>query len=432
MTPEEAVAYVEGLDILGMRFGLERMHRVLAALGDPHRAYPCVHVVGTNGKTSTTAMAAAVLTAHGLRCGAYVSPHVIGWADRTLLDGRPQAPGRFAAAVGAVRDAVDGLGLADDDRATQFEVLTAAAFLSMAREGVDAAVVEAGLGGRWDATNVLDGGRVTVLTNIALEHTELLGDTITAIAGEKLAVAPDGSDRLVVGRLGDAAGDVEAVMAGRGLGGWRLGRDFAFDGDVIRCAGEAYGGIEVGPPGAFQRDNAAVAVAAARRFAGAPLDPGAVRAALREVRVPGRMEEVAGRPRVLMDGAHNPAGMAALVAALPDVLGTAAPVAVVSVLSDKDAAAMMAALAPACAAVVATRSAHRRAADPAVLAAAARAAGATAEAVDDPGAALARARALAGPDGAVLVCGSLYLLADLRPAVAPAKSPLRMRFRSDG
>lgn len=418
MTPEQAVAYVEGLDVLGMRFGLERMRRVLAALGDPQRAYPCVHVVGTNGKTSTTCMTAAVLSAHGLRCGAYVSPHVMGWTERTLLGGRPQAPERFAAAVGAVRDAVDGLGLEDDDRATQFEVLTAAAFLSLAQDAVDAAVIEAGLGGRWDATNVLDGGRVTVLTNIALEHTELLGDTVAAIAGEKLAVAPDGSDRLVVGRLGDAAAEVESVIAARRLDGWRMDREFGIDGDVIRCPGETYPGVVVGPRGAFQRDNAAVAVAAARRFTGAPLDPAAVRRALAGVRVPGRLEEFPGAPRVVMDGAHNPAGMAALVAALPEALGGVRPVAVVSVLADKDAGAMLAALAPACAAVVATRSSHRRAAEPATLADAARRAGAPAEAVDDPLGALARATTLAGPGGAVLVCGSLYLLADLRDMFA--------------
>lgn len=414
MTPEQAVAYVEGLDILGMRFGLERMQRVLTALGDPHRAYPSVHVVGTNGKTSTTCMAAAVLEAHGLRCGAYVSPHVMGWADRTLLSGRPQAPQEFARAVGAVRDAVAGLGLAPDDGVTQFEVLTAAAFLALAEAGVDAAVIEAGLGGRWDATNVLDGGRVTVLTNISLEHTDLLGDTITAIAGEKLAVAPDGSDRLVVGRLGEGAAEVEAVMAARGLDGWRLERDFGFTGDVLRCGDRVYEDVRVGPRGAFQRDNAAVAVAAAHRFTGGALEADRVRAALRDVRVPGRLEVFPGAPAVVLDGAHNPAGMAALVDALPDALGGVRPVAVVSVLADKDAHAMLAALAPMCEAVIATRSAHRRAADPEVVAAAARAAGARTETADGPAAALERARALAGPRGVVLVCGSLYLLADLR------------------
>jgi len=418
---EEAVAYVEGLDILGMRFGLERMRRLLGALGDPHLAFPAVHVVGTNGKTSTTCMASALLTAHGLRCGAYVSPHVTGWNERTLIDGRALEAARFGAAVGAVRDAAGRLRLAADDGVTQFEVLTAAAFLALAEARVDAAVIEAGLGGRWDATNVFGGGRVTVLTNVSLEHTELLGDTVTAIAGEKLAVAPDGSDRLVVGALGSAAAEVEAVMGGRGLDGWRHGRDFTVeespDGTVVRCPGAVYEGLRIGPRGAFQHDNAAVAVAAAQRFTGGPLDPRATRAALRAVRVPGRLEIVPGDPAVALDGAHNPAGIAALVAALPEALGGRRPVAVVSVLGDKDVSAMLGMLAPACAAVVATRSVHRRAADPALLAAEARAAGTPAEVVDDPRAALEHARRLAGTGGVVLVCGSLYLLADLRPEV---------------
>jgi dihydrofolate synthase/folylpolyglutamate synthase len=419
VTPAQAIAWVEGLDILGMRFGLERMGRLLAALGDPHRAQPAIHVVGTNGKTSTTRMAAAVLGAHGLRAGAYLSPHVEGWTERVQVGGRPVGPPKFAAALGRVREAAGGLGLAPDDGVTQFEALTAAAFDIFARAGLDAAVIEAGLGGRWDATNVLDGGRVTVLTNVALEHTDLLGDTVASVAGEKLAVAPDGSDRLVVGRLGpDAEAPVTALMAVRRLSGWRLGHEVtvtAGDGAVeIRCPGGAYGGLRLAARGAFQRENAAVAVAACQRFLGGPLDPAAVRAALGEVRVPGRLEVFDGTPPVVLDGAHNPAGMAALVASVPEGLGGVRPVAVVSVLGDKDAAAMLGMLAPACAAVVATRSAHRRAASPERLAGLAAAAGTPAEVVDDPRAALERARALAGPGGVVLVCGSLYLLLDLR------------------
>ena len=228
----EALAYILGLDLLGMRFGLERMRRLLAALGDPHRAYPCVQVVGTNGKTSTARMCAAVLAAHGDRTGTYLSPHVVDWRERIEVDGAALAPERFADAVLSVRDAAATLGGGPDDAVTQFEVLTAAAYLAFAREGCAAAAIEAGLGGRWDATNVVDGGRVTVLTNVAVEHTHLLGDTVAAIAGEKLAVAPDGSHRLVVGRLDDAARDaVEGVAAARGLSGWWLGREVAILGE---------------------------------------------------------------------------------------------------------------------------------------------------------------------------------------------------------
>lgn len=414
----EAVAYILGLDLLGMRFGLERMHRLLTALGDPHRAYPCVQIVGTNGKTSTSRMCAAVLAAHGLRTGTYLSPHVVDWGERIEVDGAALGPGRFADAVLSVRDAAATLGDAPDDAVTQFEVLTAAAFLAFAREGCDAAAIEAGLGGRWDATNVVDGGRVTVLTNVALEHTHLLGDTFEAIAGEKLAVAPDGSDRLVVGRLdAPARAAVESVTAARGLSGWWLGRDFdahaGADGLVVTLPGEPIGGLRLAVRGGFQRDNAATAVAAARRLMDAPLDPGAVRDAAAAVRVPGRLEVLAGVPRVVLDGAHNPAGMEALVAALPDV-ATAPVVAVVSLLDDKDAGAMLGALAPAVDAVVATRSRHARARDAGEVAAAARDHGAEAAAEPDPAQAIARARAAAGAGGTVLVCGSLYLLADVR------------------
>lgn len=418
----EARDHILGLDLLGMRFGLERMTRLLAALGDPHRAYPCVQVVGTNGKTSTSRMCAGVLAAHGLRTGTYLSPHVTDWNERVEIDGRAATPEAFAEAVLSTRDAAATLVDGPDDAVTQFEVLTAAAYLAFARAGCEAAVVEAGLGGRWDATNVIDGGKVTVLTNIALEHTHLLGDTVRAIAGEKLAVAPDGSDRLVVGRLDPDARDAVADVAReRGLSGWWLGRDFDHhaDGDAvsIACGDDLYGGLRLAVRGAFQRDNAATAVAAARRFLGRPLDAGAVRRAAGAVRVPGRLEVFPGTPRVVIDGAHNPAGMRALADALPEV-ATGPVVAVVSLLDDKDGDAMLAILAPAVDRVIATRSRHSRALDPAAVAAHARSHGAQADAADDPDEAIRRARDAAGPRGTVLVCGSLYLLADVRNRLA--------------
>ena len=189
-TPEDAERHLLSLELFGMRFGLDRMRRLLTVLGSPQAAFRAIHVVGTNGKSSTTRMAAAILRAHGLRTGAYLSPHLVAFGERVRVDDEDATPQAWAAAVqraAAAAEKVERTG-ADDDRVTQFELVTAAAFVLLADAGVEAAVVEAGLGGRWDATNVLDRSEVQVLTNVGLEHTRWLGPTIADIAREKLDV----------------------------------------------------------------------------------------------------------------------------------------------------------------------------------------------------------------------------------------------------
>jgi dihydrofolate synthase/folylpolyglutamate synthase len=423
MRARAAREWIAGLEILGMRFGLERMNALLQALGHPERTAPALHIVGTNGKSSTARLAAAALASQGRRVGTYLSPHVTDWTERFQIAGRAMTEAEFAAAVSAVRDAGERLDLPAGDAVTQFEALTAAAFWGFREAGLDALVVEAGLGGRYDATNVLQPGAAVALTNIALEHTELLGDTEEAIAAEKLAVAPEGSDRLVVGPLTPRAeAAVEAECARRGLRPLRYGAGLS--------ARESGGGVEVVTPhaayralplalhGAFQRDNLAVALAGAEMLLGGALERAPLAEAIGAVRVPGRLELIPGAPAVILDGAHNPAGMEALARSLPGVIDGRRPsVAVVSVLGDKDAAAMVAALAPVVDLVIATRSSHARAVDAAALAALARAAGAQARAVDDPSQALAAARDRTGSEGVVVVAGSLYLLADLRPRI---------------
>jgi dihydrofolate synthase/folylpolyglutamate synthase len=279
---------------------------------------------------------------------------------------------------------------------TQFELLTAAAFAELARAGVDVAVVEAGLGGRYDATNVLAADTV-VLTNVGLEHTRWLGPTVEDIAAEKLAVVHPGATLV----LGEVAPTV-AVQAQ------------AIGARIVRPAE----GAGVALPG-YQRENFAAAVAAARAHRG-ELDPALVAGVAERLRVPGRLQEIGRDPLTILDGAHNPSGMAALAATLPDVAGDRPLVAVVSVLDDKDAAGMLRALLPRCAAAVFTASRNPRALPPATLASLAeQLSGPTSEIVADPHAALARARELAGPDGAVVATGSIYLVADL--AAAPGR-----------
>jgi dihydrofolate synthase / folylpolyglutamate synthase len=396
---QDAEDWLLGLEQLGMRFGLHRMRRLTAALGDPQERFRAVHVVGTNGKSSTTRMTAAILARHGLRTGAYLSPHLVSFTERILLGGADIGDDVFAEACAHVKAEADALD-ADaeaDDRVTQFEALTAAAFLAFAEEGVDVAVVEAGLGGRLDATNVLT-AEVDVLTNVALDHTRLLGSTVTEIAGEKLAVAKPSHPpaTLVVGPALDP--DAEALAG-----------DLAERLGVTLVHAPADAGVPLLAQGAFQRRNFATARAAAEALIG-PLDEAAVRDAAAATLVPGRFQVVAERPTVLLDGAHNADGVAALAASLPEWLAGRRLVAVVSVLDDKDAATMLASLLPLCDDVVVTTNANPRAVPADDLASLA---GRATHVEADPRRAVALAKELAGEEGVVLATGSIYLIADL-------------------
>jgi dihydrofolate synthase / folylpolyglutamate synthase len=398
-TPEEAERYLLGLELFGMRFGLDRMHRLMTVLGHPERAFDAIHVVGTNGKSSTVRMIAAILERHGLRTGAYLSPHLVDFWERIRVGDHDLDADAFAAAVQRAAGAAAKVDrtLSEGDRVTQFEALTAAAYAELAAQGIDVAVVEAGLGGRYDATSVID-SRVQVLTNVGLEHQRWLGPTLRDIAREKLAVVRPGGALV----CGDLAPEVEdEARAAAHAAGARL------------VFAPADAGVPVAAPGAFQRRNFALARAAAEAYLG-ELDDASVRAAAAAVQVPGRLQVVSREPLTLVDGAHNPSGMQALVEALPEVVGDRPLVAAVGVLDDKDAAAMLRVLLPACRAVVFTRARNPRAYPPATLQSLARQLGFNSTVTTtSPADALRRARELAGDEGAVLATGSIYLVADL-------------------
>jgi dihydrofolate synthase/folylpolyglutamate synthase len=401
-TIEDAERYLLSLELFGMRFGLDRMRRLMTALGHPERKFASIHVVGTNGKSSTVRMIAAILERHGLRTGAYLSPHLVGFQERVRIGDADLEPEAFAAAVARAARAADlvNRSLTGDDRVTQFEALTAAAYSELAERGVEVAVVEAGLGGRYDATNVIP-SKVQVLTTVGLEHTRWLGPTITDIAVEKLDVVQPGGVLVVGPGL-----HPDAMTVARRVAAQRGARLIEADADP---------GVEVGAPGAFQRRNFSVAMAAAEAFLGAP-DRDAVLGAAASVRVPGRLQMVGSEPLTLLDGAHNPDGMEALAESLgePPLVHRDRLVGVVSILDDKDAAAMLAVLARVCDALVFTSSQNPRALPPPTLQSlASQLDGPPSEVVRDPRAAVERARALAGPKGVVLATGSIYLVADL-------------------
>jgi dihydrofolate synthase / folylpolyglutamate synthase len=359
-------------------------------------------VVGSNGKSSTVRFIAAILERHGLRTGSYTSPHLHSFRERIEVGEEPISEAAFAAAVERAAHAAE---LVDrtaepDDRVTQFEALTAAAYHALAREHVEVAVIEAGLGGRYDATNVIP-SKVQVLTGVSLEHTRWLGPTLADIAGEKLAVVPD-RGTLVAGEL-----NPESLAVAERVTGERHAR-------LVRP--EAAGGeLPLRAAGGFQRGNFALAATAAEAFLGRPLDWSAVEAAAAETVVPGRLEVVAKRPLTVLDGAHNPSGARALAASLDAVLGEHRPrVAVIGVLDDKDAAGMLEALLPHVDRIVFTRSQNPRSLSPATLTTLEeKLGGPPAETVADPRTALERARELAGAEGSVLATGSIYLIADL-------------------
>jgi dihydrofolate synthase/folylpolyglutamate synthase len=407
----DAERYLLSLELFGMRFGLDRMRLLLGALGSPQDRFASIHVVGTNGKSSTTRMIAAILQHHGVRAGAYLSPHLVSFTERIRITGTDLGAGAFSAAVARVAAAADTVNaqLEHGDRVTQFEALTAVAYDELARAGVEVAVVEAGLGGRYDATNVI-GSRVQVLTSVGIEHTRWLGTTIAKIAAEKLDVVKPGGTLVVGADLHpDALWLARAVTADRGA---RLVQ-----------APDDPGAVTLAARGAFQQRNFAVARAAAQAFLGT-LDEEAVRAAAATTVVPGRFEVISERPMTVFDGAHNPAGLTALAETLPAFAADRRLVAVVSVLDDKEIDAMLRVVLGFCEAVVFTTSGNPRAVPGEKLATAARRLGGQREIhqEDDPHAALGLARDLAGADGVVLATGSIYLIADLLrgPDAGPA------------
>lgn len=438
---ERALAFLERLGRFGIRLGLERMEALLEALGRPERRIPhVVHVGGTNGKGSVSAMVEAALRRAGRRTGLYTSPHLERWTERVRIAGRPVSPARLAAAVEGVRPHAEARAAAGDPPTT-FEVLTAAAYVLFAEGGVEWLVQEVGLGGRLDSTNVIDRPAVTVITNVGLDHTDRLGSTVEAIAAEKAGIAKPGCP-LVTAAAGTALAVVAAAARARGCplvhvagedgepppaGALRVrvrlrrtglsGTRFDVEGDL-----GTWRDLRVRLPGPHQALNGGVAVAALALVARqAGLDEDALRAGLAAARWPGRLERLPGDPPVLLDGAHNVDGLAALLRALA-LVGRGRPVTLVfGILADKEPAlAALASPPPGLQlrrVLVVTPPAPGRALPAEDAARRLRALGLPAEPRGDVLEAVREARQAAAADrprGLVCVCGSLYLVGEVR------------------
>jgi len=413
---------------------LDRVRDVCELLGDPQKAYRTIHLTGTNGKTSTSRMVERLLREHGLRTGRFTSPHLTRVNERIAIDGEPISDERF---VEVWQDVAPYVHLVDtrsaergEPRLSFFEVFTVMAVAAFADAPVDVAVVEVGLGGRWDSTNVVD-GEVAVVTPIAMDHERYLGDTLVEIASEKSGIIKDGATLVMARQQEDVEGVLLAAAAEHGARVLReevdvavVERAVAVGGQLLtlRGMGGVYTEIFLPLHGEFQAHNALLALVAVEAFltGGAALDAGVVEAAFADVSSPGRMEIVRTSPTVIVDGAHNPAGVEALVESLEEAFHFQRVVGVVGVMADKDPEGILSLLEPVLAEVVVTRASTSRALDPEELAEVARDVFGedrvhVVERLDDAvDLAAARAERDVERGAAVLVTGSIVLVAEAR------------------
>jgi dihydrofolate synthase/folylpolyglutamate synthase len=426
---EEAEAYLEALGVDAMKRMAPSLHRIealCASLDHPERRLQAIHVTGTNGKTSTARIATALLGATGLKVGTYTSPHLESVRERIALAGEPISTDGFGEAFDHLRPYLTHVEDSLGERLSYFEVLTGLFFLWAAETPVDVAVVEVGLGGRWDATNVMD-GPVAVVTNVGLDHTALLGEDRATIAREKVGIIKNGAVVVTGERtpdilriIGEAARARQAVVSELGADFDVLDNRVAFGGRylAIEASGSTYDELFLPLHGSHQGVNAAIALEAVSRFLPAQqLGREVVLEGLAAVTAPGRLEtfRAEGAPPVVLDVAHNPDGMSAFVASLVEAFAFERAVVVLGVLADKDYAGMLAELARIPCTLVVTEPRSARAVPAPELRAAAADFGLDAEVVDDVADAVKVATESASAADIVLVTGSHYVVGEARP-----------------
>src|SRR4051812_24317934 len=351
---DDVIAALDRRGFTRMAFDLQKIRDLMDVLGSPQRAYPAIHLTGTNGKTSTARMIDGLLRAHGLHTGRYTSPHLETVRERISLDGEPISEERLVTIYDEVAPLAELIDARNSEPLTYFDMTTAMAYAAFADAPVDVAVVEVGLGGEDDATNVIEAG-VCVLTPIGLDHTEWLGDTIEDIAWAKAGIIHKGATVITALQVEEAMRPILERSAEMGATVAREGSEFgviertqAVGGQLLRLQGLSAVYDEVFLPlfGAHQAQNAALALAAVEVFLGDQVRPELVVEGFAQVDSPGRLERVRSAPTILLDGAHNPHGMAATVSALDEEFSFRHLVAVVAVLGDKDVSGLLELLGP--------------------------------------------------------------------------------------
>jgi len=413
MTYRETLAYLKSLNPMGIRLGLDSVRSLLERLGNPQDSCPAVLIAGTNGKGSVAAMTASILTAAGFRTGLYTSPDLIDFRERIRIDGRMIRREETADCAEEVKRGVR-------ETVSYFEFLTAMAFLHFQRRKVDIAVLEVGMGGRLDATNVVV-PLVSIITNISLEHREYLGNTLWKITREKGGIIQAGGVCLTAVRQKPVIGTLEAICRERGARLFRVGKEIRTtihrDGTFsYQGVGRRHEGLLCPLAGKHQISNAALALGAVELIedAGFRVEEAAVSAGLKQVRWEGRLEILQRSPMLLVDGAHNPAGVATLRRALQNDFSHRRLILLFGVLGDKDYRAMARRLFPLADRVILTRPNSERALSPEELRLAAGRFHGDIEVVENPGDALRYALSLAGKKDLVCVAGSLYLVGEIK------------------
>lgn len=425
---QETINYLYGLQKHGIKLALSNTLKLMRLLGDPHLRFRSVHVAGTNGKGSTAAFIASMLRTAGYRVGLYTSPHLVSFTERIRINNAPITEAKVVELAQRVRDGY--LAAAEETfLPTFFEVTTAIAFAYFAEENVDIAVIETGMGGRFDSTNVI-APLVSVITNIDLEHKEFLGTTLEQIAFEKAGIIKP-CVPVVTGTVQpEVVNVIERQAAAGNAPVYRLSRHFLpmnitpGNGRTFDYQGldSAYPGLRIAMLGVYQVDNACLALAAIEclRRAGISLDEHAVRHGLENARWEGRLERVANRPDIFLDGAHNPASAKKLAGAIGELKPSyRRTILIIGILGDKDYQGILSELIPLADHVVATKPQYSRAMDVPALGEEIRKQHASVDTAETVAAAIAKARATALPDDLVLITGSLYVVGDARAVFFP-------------